>query len=161
MEVRFKRRGLKKYLVRHIQHDVLSKACHDMLLRFQRVYYLYAGGMHLDTSGVFLKEKSLFVENTACNAGGALSIVNPTDVEIGGASFISNKAEFGGGGAVSMTAAKDDSRGFMKCTFEGNEAVDGGALYLYTSAGEETVVESTFSGNIAGRRCPGVNIGHF
>lgn len=96
-------------------------------------------------------DNTLYVaKNHASGSGGGMSIVNPVFLELGGAVFASNVAELGNGGAVSMVAADDQNRKFVGCHFDGNKAVTGGAMYLYTSAGNETVADSTFTNNYAG-----------
>lgn len=97
--------------------------------------------------------------NYASGSGGGMSIVTPDLLEIEGATFTSNVAGLGNGGAVSMIAADDQNRIFLGCRFERNKAVTGGAVYLYTSTGIEMVDDSIFIGNYAGTGCPGGSIG--
>lgn len=115
---------------------------------------LFKGGMYLSSLVLSMEGNISFTENQASRAGGALAIVNPTFLTISGAAFTANVAE--SGGAVSMAAVENRERRFTGCSFKGNEAVDGGGMYLYTSAGYETIEHSTFSGNLGGMRGGGV-----
>lgn len=90
-----------------------------------------------------------FTDNAAITSGGAIWISYPVKFLVNGSTFASNAAQFGG--AVALLAG-DDEEGtkFEGCTFEGNNATDGGALYLYSSQWE-TIRSSTFRGNYAGK----------
>lgn len=76
-----------------------------------------------------------------------MNIKNPTDLNINGVTFQSNSAK--SGGAVFIASTEETSRKFDGCLFEENEAMDGGALCSYSSAGQEAVTNSVFSGNFA------------
>lgn len=94
-----------------------------------------------------------FVENTAVLDGGALSLADPTEVDIISTSFLSNKASFGG--TVSVTSGRRIAGRFERCRFVSNEASNGGALYLSTggtnAAEKSTIIQdSGFQYNVAG-----------
>lgn len=74
-------------------------------------------------------------------------ITAPDDLDLSGSRFNLNRAEFGG--AISLTSTREETREFGDCSFESNEATDGGALYLYTGAGTAAVINSTFVRNYA------------
>lgn len=78
-----------------------------------------------------------------------MSVSSPETLNVTGAVFASNVANFGG--AIALNSGVDEARTFEECTFEENQANDGGALYFYTSAGLETIVRSVFRGNYAGK----------
>lgn len=107
-----------------------------------------------------MDDKLDLADNHASGSGGGMSIVTPILLRVGGATFTSNVAEFGNGGGVSMIAADDQTRKFARCRFEGNRAVTGGGMYLYTSAGNETIADSTFTNNYAGMEFPSENMGN-
>lgn len=69
-------------------------------------------------------------------------------VKVGHARFLLNNAEVGGG--VFLTLVVGQSTNFDKCLFEGNEAKDGGAVYLYTGTGVDVFTECFFRDNFAG-----------
>lgn len=94
-----------------------------------------------------------FVENTAILDGGAISLEDPTEVEIIGALFVSNEAAFGG--AVSVRSAVRTTGWFERCRFDSSNASNGGALYLSTggtNATESSIIvqDSAFLHNVAG-----------
>lgn len=98
-----------------------------------------------------------FVENSAVLDGGAISLTDPIEVYIVGASFVSNQALFGG--AVSLASTIPTTGGLQRCRFETNDASNGGALYLSTAGTSDTglplfVEDSVFRHNIAGESPP-------
>ncbi|CAM9354539.1 unnamed protein product, partial [Laminaria digitata] len=89
-----------------------------------------------------------FIGNTAVAGGGSLSITAPVALEVQGTLFKGNHAQFGG--AIALTSTEDGEKQFDTCTFESNTATaDGGAMYLYTSAGREIIHRSIFRNNFA------------
>lgn len=78
-----------------------------------------------------------------------MSLSSPETLNVSGAAFASNVANFGG--AIALNSGVDEARTFDECTFEENQASDGGALYFYTSAGLERIERSIFRGNYAGK----------
>lgn len=110
------------------------------------------GGIFLSNCLVYMKGKTYFTENTASGSGGGMFILNPKRLQISDATFSLNMAGLNGG-AVSMIAAASQTREFTGCHFECNTVEQGGAMYLFTSAGNETIVNSAFAGNYAGMRC--------
>lgn len=96
-----------------------------------------------------------FEENAVVLDGGAISLTDPTVFDIHGTSFVSNEAVFGG--AVSMTSTTKTTGSLEFCRFDGNDASNGGALYLSTGGTGETerstlVQDSIFLHNVA-REC--------
>ena len=90
---------------------------------------------------------SRFVSNYA-NKAGALQLGG--DTEIFDTQFIGNRAtsssqSMGTGGAVLLHAGALTISG---STFRNNEAVTGGAIYVYPSTGVLTVISSIFDGNV-------------
>lgn len=106
-----------------------------------------ADSLFLNISGT-----TSFIGNLAQSGGGAMSISSPEQLWVRGTSFVSNTASFGG--AIALNSGVDASRTFEECTFEENMASDGGALYLYTSAGQDVVLGSVFLRNYAGEWAP-------
>lgn len=89
-----------------------------------------------------------FVENTAFDYGGAVSIANPTNLNISGVRFSFNEA--GSGGAVALVSTVWGAAEFQHCRFEYNKATHGGALYL-SGEGQRFLQGSVFRYNIAGK----------
>ena len=101
------------------------------------------------SSNIILSEDMSFIGNTASAGGGALSISAPAALHVHGTKFKGNHAQFGG--AIAMTSTEDEERTFDACTFDSNTATtDGGAMYFYTSAGQESIHTSWFQINFAG-----------
>lgn len=88
------------------------------------------------------------MENVAIERGGAMYIAHNDVLLARNATFRSNKAEFGG--AVFFAYVTDQETRFSACSFEGNEAKDGGALYLYTGNGVDIFTDCVFQDNFAG-----------
>lgn len=88
-----------------------------------------------------------FINNTAIEFGGALSLADYVELDISDVTFYKNKAEFGG--AVSLTSAAWATANFSRCLFEGNQATSGGAL---DSSGKGLAIlqRSSFWLNVAG-----------
>ena len=100
-------------------------------------------------SNITIFEDVSFIGNKASAGGGALSITAPAALHVHGTKFERNHAQFGG--AIAMTSTKDGEKTFGACTFDFNNATtDGGAMYLYTSAGQESIHASLFRNNFAG-----------
>ena len=96
----------------------------------------------------FVEDVSL-TENTASEGRGGLYIIAPTALHVHGAKFEHNHAQFGG--AIAMKSTGDGEKTFNACTFDSNTAAaDGGAMHLYTSAGQERIHTSWFQNNFAG-----------
>ena len=74
--------------------------------------------------------------------------VNPDQFHVSDTLFQSNMGSLGG--AVYIAAEEDNQTLFSACVFEGNEAGDGGAVYLYTGAGLGIFNSSAFNRNYAG-----------
>lgn len=77
-----------------------------------------------------------------------MHFVRPDQVEISDALFKSNIGSLGG--AAYIAAVDHNQTVFSACVFEGNEAEDGGALYLYTGSGLDIINSSAFTNNYAG-----------
>ena len=97
-------------------------------------------------------EGCLFEGNTAAN-GGAIRIGGTTtglSVTIKDCDFKNNEATntSNGGGAISKVQAI--ALNATGCTFDGNKAVYGGALFIYTTNAKDVVVENcAFANNVA------------
>ena len=119
--------------------------------------------LSLVTAGIFsslsphfeLLGNVLFVGNNAVFYGGAISLTDPIEFHIIGTRFESNTGT--SGGAVSVAATRATTGGFKRCRFDGNVAVNGGALFL--SADDTGVLDnargvqgSVFVHNTAGER---------
>lgn len=89
-----------------------------------------------------------FIGNSALALGGAMELDEPKLLQVSGATFDSNSAPLGG--AVYVVSVYDRQTNFDNCVFEGNEAEDGGAFYLYTGSGVDIFTASIFRGNFAG-----------
>ena len=89
-----------------------------------------------------------FIGNAAVDAGGALYAIDCDLLQVCNATFGWNNAELGG--AVVVVVSADETSEFSNCMFDGNTAVDGGAVYLYTSTGVDTFTSSVFRYNLAG-----------
>lgn len=74
---------------------------------------------------------------------------SPDAFLVTGATFTRNEASFGG--AVALASSVEKQRNFVGCMFQENRADDGGALYFYSSAGQEAVYNSVFRENHAGK----------
>lgn len=88
-----------------------------------------------------------FVENTAFDYGGAISLANPISVHISDVAFTLNRAE--SGGAVALTSTVMASAELQRCRFEYNNATRGGALY-FSGEGQTFLHGSSFRHNVAG-----------
>ena len=88
-----------------------------------------------------------FIENTAFDCGGAISIANPVSLKISDVAFYFNEAD--SGGAVALTSTVWATAEFQSCRFEYNKATRGGALY-FSGEGQRFVRGSLFRYNIAG-----------
>lgn len=119
---------------------------------------MFVGGSFsvvFETSGV------LFINNSAAAYGGALFITGVgIGLEVEGVRFVSNAAQVGGAAAVTSSgndltkegngnALQENPTTFRGCTFTENFAdATGGAIY--SAAGEDYMVDTVFSGNVAG-----------
>lgn len=106
--------------------------------------------MALQDSVLSIKDKTSFADNHASFNGGAIWIFNPIELKIINSTFTANVAEFGSGGAVSVTGGNSQTRKYVGCSFKRNQAVDGGALHFYAGVGADEIVDSIFSENFAG-----------
>lgn len=90
-----------------------------------------------------------FVENTAADYGGAISIsvANPVKLNFSDASFAFNQAV--SGGAVALTSTIWETAEFQRCRFEYNNATRGGGLFL-SGEGHRFLQGSLFRYNVAG-----------
>lgn len=93
-----------------------------------------------------MEEGILFFHNDAVK-GGAMAVFSPESLDMSGVTFRSNFAEYGG--AVLAVSTVNSSKEFQGCVFEDNTATDGGALFFYTSAGTDNIVNCVFTGNFA------------
>lgn len=92
-----------------------------------------------------------FIENVATKGGGAIYLGGNILMQAGHATYRSNTAEFGG--AIYVALAVDKLTEFSTCLFEGNQATDGGAVYLYTGTGLDIFTDCVFRDNFASE-CP-------
>ena len=69
-----------------------------------------------------------FVENSALEFGGALSLADYVEVNISDVTFKMNEAE--SGGAVSLASTTWSTADLKRCQFEKNKGTRGGALFL-------------------------------
>lgn len=85
-----------------------------------------------------------------------MSIATPGELCINGATFVRNMAASGGAISVVSTTTKVSGLDYnlTHCTFQSNNASDGGALYLFNSARDVNVKHSIFRGNYAGESEP-------
>lgn len=105
-----------------------------------------AGGLYSNArSGYAITRTIEFTHNTATMFGGAMFHENSSHLQVTGASFQSNEAEFGG--AVFIDYFSNTESDFKACVFEGNKATDGGAVY----SGADISIASVFRHNVAGR----------
>lgn len=88
-----------------------------------------------------------FIDNSALDNGGAVSIVNPVMLHMGDAIFAFNSAN--SGGAVRLTSTSGAITDFERCRFEGNFGQLGGALRL-DGEGHSVIRDSLFLRNIVG-----------
>lgn len=82
-----------------------------------------------------------------------MSLTDPIKFNIIDARFETNSGA--SGGAVSVVSTLGTAGGFERCRFDGNDATDGGALYLSTGDTDDTdnprfVLGSVFLHNVAG-----------
>lgn len=88
-----------------------------------------------------------FIENTALDFGGAISLANPVKLNMTDVTFASNKAE--SGGAIAVTSTDWTTGDFQRCRFESNSGTRGGALF-FNGVGQRLLQDSSFRLNIAG-----------
>lgn len=88
-----------------------------------------------------------FIKNTAPGYGGAISLVDPVELNISAVAFTLNEAGFGG--AVALTSTALTPVDIRSCRFEYNSATNGGALYL-SGEGQTSLRGSLFRYNVAG-----------
>ena len=118
---------------------------------------LFAGAVFsVEDDPVRLEGQLSFLRNRAGPGGGGVSIGDPGEMSMTGATFSRNKANVGG--AVSLNAAKPNDREIKECIFEYNTAAaDGGAMHFFSTGGSDIANSSLFRGNYAGeiaqRRC--------
>lgn len=94
---------------------------------------------------------AVFSWNTAPDAGGAIAVAQPRNLSINGATFTSNQATYGYGGAVSVDANGDDPLAFGNLAFDNNSAgTDGGAIFLFMPSRWSDMWNTTFYRNTAG-----------
>lgn len=96
-----------------------------------------------------------FIENTASELGGALSLANYVELNISDVIFLMNKAE--SGGAVSLISTTSVTADIKLCRFEHNIATNGGALHL-DSKGLGLLQGSFFWLNVAGETLSNITI---
>ena len=94
----------------------------------------------------------VFTDNRALDNGGALSIVNPVELNISDAIFSFNAAE--SGGAVRVASTSSVTSNFRRCRFERNNATFGGAV-RFDGKGQRTLEDCLFQFNAAGENSPG------
>lgn len=96
-----------------------------------------------------------FIDNTALDFGGAISVANSVKLNISYVRFAFNEAE--SGGAVVVTSTAKATAGFQRCRFECNKATSGGGLYL-SGEGHSFLQGSVFRYNVAGKTSSGENL---
>lgn len=99
---------------------------------------------HLDMSII---EAISFIENTAIDFGGALSLANYVELNTSDVTFHMNKAK--SGGAVSLTSTMGSTADFKRCQFEQNNGTSGGALF-WNGRGLGHLQGCSFRLNVAG-----------
>lgn len=93
-----------------------------------------------------------FIDNTALDFGGAISVANPVKLNISYVRFAFNEAE--SGGAVVVTSTAKATTDFQRCRFEYNKATSGGGLYS-SGEGQSFLQGSVFRYNVAGETSSG------
>lgn len=88
-----------------------------------------------------------FIQNTALDYGGAISLANPDELNLTGVIFTFNEAGFGG--AVALASTVWAPAQIQRCSFEYNNATNGGAMYL-SGVGQTLLQGSFFRYNVAG-----------
>lgn len=96
-----------------------------------------------------------FIENEATEKGGAIYLSGNVGVQARHATYSSNNA--GLGGAIFVVLAEDQRTEFTTCLFEGNQATDGGAVYLYTGTGVDIFTDCVFRDNFASESQDGLD----
>lgn len=92
-----------------------------------------------------------YTGNFAGNDGGAIFVYRAENLSITGARFTSNEATTYGGALLVTATAEQEHRTFGELTFENNSAgSDGGALWLGTESGWNSLRSSSFDNNRAG-----------
>ena len=92
-------------------------------------------------------EEIFFVENSALEFGGALSLADYVEVNISDVTFSMNEAE--SGGAVSLTSTTWTTADLKRCRFDKNKGTRGGAIFL-DAKGLGLLHDSSFWLNVAG-----------
>ncbi|CAN0298736.1 unnamed protein product, partial [Laminaria digitata] len=87
--------------------------------------------------------------NAAVYYGGAIYAVALDSFQVSNATFGWNKAEVGGAVLIALSGGKTSE--LSNCMFDGKEAGDGGAVYLYTGAGVDIFTSSVLRHNSASR----------
>jgi CSLREA domain-containing protein len=106
----------------------------------------YGGGISASASSQVNIENSNMTQNQAQDYGGAISSGSLTDLIIFHTTFDSNQAG-SGGGAVNMVQSQSGDTSITECTFTGNSAKHGGAIYGDLLNG--TIARNTFYDNTA------------
>ena len=107
----------------------------------------YGGAIYADT--LDLKPGCIFDNNTAYDNQGGAIWVNKFREDVKYATFINNKASAkDDGGAIYIN--KENHVTFSHCTFKGNYAGEGGAIYLDSTSSELTLKDNSFIDNFAG-----------
>ena len=107
----------------------------------------YGGAIYADT--LDLKPGCIFDNNTAYDNQGGAIWVNKFREDVKYATFINNKAGAkDDGGAIYIN--KENHVTFSHCTFKGNYAGEGGAIYLDSTSSELTLKDNSFIDNFAG-----------
>ncbi|CAN0528119.1 unnamed protein product, partial [Laminaria digitata] len=88
-----------------------------------------------------------FIGNAADYHGGAIYALGPDSFHISNATFGWNEAQLGGAVVVGLSEGKTSE--LRNCIFDGNQASEGGAAFLYTGAGADIFTSSVFSHNFA------------
>lgn len=106
------------------------------------------GGWYEQADGDYTAYWSVaFIGSSAGGIGGAIHVDECEELEARNVMFLSNEASLGG--AVYVTAVENKQTSFSGCVFEGNEAADGGGVYLYTGPGVDVFTASVFRNNFA------------
>lgn len=104
-----------------------------------------SGVINIHNNSVIVIQSSQFQHNTAKHQGGVIGAFIESDVTLKGVTFTNNSVEQGSGGM--MIAYGISSISIHNCCFEGNSAVEGGAIAVVYSNIE--IINSEFKHNTA------------
>eukprot|EP00752_Nemacystus_decipiens_P012244 g10853.t1 len=134
----------------HVQSSILTIIGNSTFLL--NVAGIDGGAVHAtQCPEVGVRDDTLFESNTVPGSGGGFYGGSCDKVVLKDAIFRNNHATWGG--AMALVSCGEDAtvRGFAAtttaCTFDGNEASDGGGIY--SASGFDLISDSTFANNVA------------